>query len=109
MDYAAMGQRVRQRRQSLGLKQGEVAASVGVTTSFIGQIERGEKKASAETIVALCERLDVSADWLLMGRENRCDQQNCVLFQELVELALRHGRIVPKDSSFRVEFARKNG
>ena len=40
IDYESIGRRVYRRRQELGLTQGEVARMVGVSTSFIGHIER---------------------------------------------------------------------
>ncbi|MBR6767631.1 MAG: helix-turn-helix transcriptional regulator [Clostridia bacterium] len=65
MDYKALGKRVRQQRQVAGLTQEEVAEMAGVSCSFIGHIERGEKKASIETLICLCNALKVSPTILL--------------------------------------------
>lgn len=65
MDYRKLGVRVRQQREMNDLTQGELASKVNVSTSFIGHIERGEKKASVETVVALCNALEVSPMVLL--------------------------------------------
>ena len=65
MDYPRLGVRVRQQREMNNLTQVQLARKVGVTTSFIGHIERGEKKASVETLVALCNALDISPTVLL--------------------------------------------
>ena len=65
MDYEKMGVRVRQERERNNLTQSELARKVGVTGSFIGHIERGEKKASVETLVALCNALEISPSVLL--------------------------------------------
>lgn len=65
MDYRKLGIRVRQQRELNDLTQGELARKVGVSTSFIGHIERGEKKASVETVVALCNALEISPSVLL--------------------------------------------
>lgn len=89
--YYETGRRVRQRRQELDMTQGKLACKVGVSGSFIGHIERGEKKASIETLVMLCECLDVSADWLLLGLENRCDRQGCALYENMKALINRYG------------------
>ena len=60
MDFKAFGRRVRQQRLMAGMTQGELAKRTDVSCSFIGHIERREKKASLETLVALCNVLEVS-------------------------------------------------
>lgn len=65
MDYALLGKRVRIRRNVLELTQEELAARIGVCTSFIGHIERGSRKLSVETLYDLCKALETSADFLL--------------------------------------------
>lgn len=91
LDYQAMGERVRQRRRACGMNQEQLADRVGVSCSFIGHIERGEKKASAETIVSLCAALEISTDYLLLGKANDCDRQRCPLYEEFAAMLARHG------------------
>ena len=65
MDYVKLGTRVRQQRVLNRLTQEQLAEKTGVSTSFIGHIERGEKKASMETVVALCNAMSVAPSVLL--------------------------------------------
>ena len=65
MDYVKLGTRVRQQRVLNRLTQEQLAEKAGVSTSFIGHIERGEKKASMETVVALCNAMSVAPSVLL--------------------------------------------
>ena len=67
LDYAAIGQRVKKMRQHKGWTQQELAAEMGVSTSYIGHIEYGLKRSSAETIARLCRSLNVDANYLLFG------------------------------------------
>lgn len=67
MDYVDLGKRVRKQRQLIGLTQQELAERIGVSTSFVGHVERGTRKASLETLVALSNALGVSVDYLLAG------------------------------------------
>lgn len=67
MNYRDMGKRVRKQRQLIGMTQQELADLVGVSTSFVGHVERGSRKASLETLVALSNALGVSVDYLLAG------------------------------------------
>ena len=72
MDYFALGKRIRKRRVEQGMTQEQLARQVGVTTSFIGHLERGSRKASLETRVGLANALHVGVDYLL------CDSLNTV-------------------------------
>ena len=65
IDYAAMGGRIRNARQAAGLSQSELAERCCLSISFLGHIERGTRKMSLETLVAICDILNLSADYLL--------------------------------------------
>ncbi|MDR0928764.1 MAG: helix-turn-helix domain-containing protein [Oscillospiraceae bacterium] len=67
MDYEAMGKRIRQFRKKQGYTQAVLADKVGISTSFMGHIERGTRIASLDTLVHLCEVLGVSLDTLVSG------------------------------------------
>jgi len=67
MDYVDLGKRVRARRTELNWTQERLAQEIGVSTSFIGHIERGSRKASIDTLVLLANAMQVSADVLLKG------------------------------------------
>ena len=91
LDYEAIGRRAKQRRQELGLKQEEVAEIMGISTSFIGHIERAEKKPSAQTIVRLAVALDLTTDYLLIGVKHTCEMEECELFKEFKLLMRSYG------------------
>ena len=65
MDYVMLGKRVKIRRNILDITQSSLAETIGVSTSFIGHIERGTRKLSVETLYDLCKALDTTADFLL--------------------------------------------
>ena len=65
MDYVLLGKRVRIRRTVLELTQEGLAEKIGVSTSFIGHVERGSRKLSVDTLYAICKALDTSADFLI--------------------------------------------
>ena len=90
LDYAAMGRRIRERRIALHLTQEALAEMAQVSTSFIGHLERAEKIPSLETVARLCNKLGMTADYLVFGRETRCDG-NCTLYAELLAILRAHG------------------
>ena len=65
MDYVTMGRRIRQARIQRGMTQEELSEQTGMSTSFVGHIERGSRKASLETFVKLCAALQTDPGWLL--------------------------------------------
>ena len=67
MDYIDLGKRVRARRMELNWTQERLAQEIGVSTSFIGHIERGSRKASIDTLVLLANAMQISTDHLLTG------------------------------------------
>lgn len=71
MDYVSMGRRIRRARKSLGLTQNELANRLGITTSYLGHIELGKRKASMEIIINIANELRVSMDFLV------CDSLKC--------------------------------
>ena len=86
INYKKIGKRVCEQRQKLDLTQGELASRVGVSTSFIGHIERAEKAASMETMASLSRTLNVTLDYLVLGIKQRCEREECPLFADLREL-----------------------
>ena len=67
VNYVDLGKRVRARRTELNWTQERLAQEIGVSTSFIGHIERGSRKASIDTLVQLANTMEISTDELLEG------------------------------------------
>lgn len=65
MNYEALGHRIRLQRKSCKLTQGELAGAIGLSTSFLGHVERGTRKASLETIIAVASSLNITPNELL--------------------------------------------
>lgn len=83
LDYSAIGDRIRSRRKLLHKTQERLAEQIGVSVSFIGHIERGEKKASVETFARLAVALETTLDNLILGRVFDCDHQSCQLLSDI--------------------------
>ena len=67
-----IGQRIRNYRTGLGLSQEKLAELSGCHYTYIGQIERGEKNATIESIEKIYAALNVSLSKLfeMLGVEN---------------------------------------
>ncbi len=64
MDYV-IGERIKQERLNKGLTQEVLAEKANISASFLGQIERGERKLSLETLIHIAEVLNASLDYLV--------------------------------------------
>lgn len=65
MDFYLLGQKIRDLRTLHHFSQADLAELIDVSTNYIGQIERGDRKPSLETLVSLCNVLDTSMDYIL--------------------------------------------
>lgn len=71
VDYAKIGARVRAARVMQRMTQEEASERCDITSSYYGNIERGDKKMSVETLVKIAKGLNVSADELLFGETGK--------------------------------------
>jgi len=97
VDYCDFGRRVRKHRLLKGWTQEMLAEQISVSTSFVGHIERGSRKPSLETVVAIANTLEVSLDYLLAGSINNTvigpvpahlNEMQVMLFKEIAAVII---------------------
>lgn len=54
------GQRVRYHRKKKGFSQEKLAELCDLHPTYIGQLERGEKNATLETVMSICRGLEIA-------------------------------------------------
>ena len=62
-----IGNRIRGFRKMQHLSQGELAERCGLHPAYIGQLERGEKNATLESVQSICRGLQITMDQLFYG------------------------------------------
>ena len=77
---ALVGQRIRNYRIGKNLSQEALAELAGCHPTYIGQVERGEKNATLESIARICAALDLPLSQL---------------FEKLEDAAENSGRNIP--------------
>ena len=65
MNYKDLGKRIKEERHKLNLTQEQLAEYANISTSYMGQIERGERNVTLDTLIRITNRLNVSIDYLL--------------------------------------------
>ena len=73
MDFARIGQKIREIRISKHLTQEYVANVTDVNTSHISNIENNRVKVSLPTLVQICNALDITVDYILSDEYNTPD------------------------------------
>lgn len=67
VDYKNIGIRISQRRRELKMKQNQLAELTDLSNNHISNIENGHSIPSLETLAKICEALNVTPDYLLLG------------------------------------------
>ena len=65
MNTTSIGKRIRKAREQRGWRQEDFAEKIGLSVTYTGMIERGEKVPKLETFITIANVLGVSADQLL--------------------------------------------
>ena len=97
--YTEMGRRIKLRRKELKIKQSEMAEALNVSNNHISSIETGKQKPSLDMFISICEYLNVTPDYLLLGalhsytvpldildKLRLCSQEDIELAKNFVEL-----------------------
>ena len=66
-----VGQRIKRHRISLGLSQEKLAELAGCHPTYVGQLERGEKNATIESIERISSAMSISLSRLFEKLEER--------------------------------------
>lgn len=70
---SAIGKRIRAFRLKNNLTQAQLAEELDVSTNFISEVENGKKNISIDTLCRLCQHYQLSADYILLGKESSAD------------------------------------
>lgn len=85
MNYERLGKRIKQERLRLKLTQAQLAESIDISDTYMGQIERGERSLTLSTLIRLTNRLGVSVDYLLKDYVEIKDDNIVNQFIQLIE------------------------
>ena len=66
-DYNVLGLRIAARRRELGLKQWQVSEMAGLSDKYLSNIERATSILSVDVLMKLCDTLNTTPDYLLLG------------------------------------------
>jgi len=69
-----IGKKIREYRKQAGLTQEDLALSAGITCNFLGDIERGVKKPSIDTLESVLSVLKISLQDFFSNQPNHAGE-----------------------------------
>ncbi|WP_240417378.1 helix-turn-helix domain-containing protein [Paenibacillus periandrae] len=84
MDYRLLGARLRHERLKQDLTQEKLAEKIEVSHAYIGQIERGERSLTLDTLVRLANQLGVTVDDLLQESVEKSNEHYVNKIRQIV-------------------------
>lgn len=79
-----IGKRLKAEREALKMKQPEFARLIGLTQSFLWDLEKDNKTMSADKFMGVCDALGITAEYLYYGKGVREMDERSRLEQELL-------------------------
>lgn len=76
IDKKLIGMRIANSRNKAGITQDCLAHQIGISSKHMSQIERGISGFAVGTIIEIAKQLNVSIDYLLLGKEPQCTPLN---------------------------------
>src|SRR5665647_2225481 len=70
INYVKIGNRIRIEREKFDMTRENLSEILNISPYFLGQIERGERKMSINTLINLSECLHISIDYLFFEEVN---------------------------------------
>lgn len=103
IDFRDVGERIRIEREKFEISREKFAELLNLSPFFVGQIERGERKMSIDTLINISECLHVSIDYLIFGENkksednsglqffiSKCSTKEASIIEEIMKIILPH-------------------
>ncbi len=84
VNYKALGEKIKQKRNQLGMTQEKVSERLDLSESYYSRIEAGNRVTSIETLMKIANFYNLSLDYLMLDSSTR--QANDKVQTELMEI-----------------------
>lgn len=98
-----IGSNIRVARKRADLTQEELSESIGVTPQYLSDLERGLVGTSIPTLIKICNRLNVSADFILFGSSRKSEGGGSTLIEKVQRLQGHKAEMVERTVSILLE------
>ena len=80
-----IGKRITKIRNELDMTKEQFARHIGITPQYLGTLESGENCFSIEKLIQFCKKVNISTDYLLLGKISFSDNYIKELLKEYTE------------------------
>ena len=85
------GEKIRNAREELSLRQADVSAQIGMNQSNYSKIEQGKQEPSLQQLKRICEILHLDPNYLLnINDEDFIDRKDKMLLAEMKKLISKY-------------------
>ena len=108
MNTSSIGKRIRKYREQRGWRQEDFAEKIGLSVTYTGMIERGEKVPKLETFITIANVLGVSTDVLLADvLDTGYDIKSSLMTEDIAKLPKNERERIYHVVSSMIEFDKK--
>jgi len=102
VNYAEIGNRIRIQRENFDMSREKLSELINLSVYYLGQIERGQRKMSIDTLIKVSECLHISIDYLIFERGdidnttiidsllNGCSKKEISAIEAIIKVILPH-------------------
>ena len=108
MNTSSIGKRIRKCSENKGWRQEDFAEKIGLSVTYTGMIERGEKVPKLETFITIANVLGVSTDILLADvLDTGYDIKSSLMTEDIAKLPKNERERIYHVVSSMIEFDKK--
>ena len=85
INYKVLGERIKEERKRIHLTQAQLANEVGISDTYMGAIERGERSLTLDTLVKLANKIGVTIDYLLTDFVDGSNETIIDVFKQIID------------------------
>lgn len=101
INYVEIGKRIKNEREKNGITREKFAELIGISTTYLSQLELGQRTSSLNTTVKIANVLNISLDYLIYGNSavkinknelieliNNADNKDLLVFKQILDAVL---------------------
>jgi len=85
-----IGKRIESIRNSMNMNKEDFAKLLGITGQYLGVVERGKSCLSYEKLKKLCDLTNLSADYILFGKNSPIKDETKHLLSEFTDKQIQN-------------------
>lgn len=85
------GLRIKNIRENMKMTKEEFAKLIGISGQYLGLVEHGKNYLSIEKLKVLCDLTNLSADYILFGKDTNLIDNTIILLSEFSQEEIKNG------------------